>query len=70
MPKRSALQNAMEEKGWSEHDLADATGIDVGLIRRYLGLYGKPVKIGHINGPKIANALGMTLDALWGRNAA
>ena len=55
------LRAALVAKKLTDRQLAEATTIDIGLIRRYLT---GQVKVGTKNAGKVASALGLTLEAV------
>lgn len=66
------LRKAMKAADMDEHKLAEASGVDITLIRRYLDEdVEKRVDVGQKNAPRIAKALGIdTLKLLYGNRAA
>lgn len=65
MTNISLIKQAMERLGLSKAELARRSGIDPGLIGRYLD---GTVEIGLKNAPKLAAALELTVsDVLFGR---
>lgn len=69
-PKKQAalvLKEAMEAKGWDAIRLAEESGVDVTLIRRYL--HGQ-VSIGLKNAPLLAAPLGIEWSRLLPVKAA
>lgn len=61
------LERQLKRAGLTDHDLADATGVDVRLIRRYLW---NEVAIGIKNAPRLARALGLSVEeVLYGKGA-
>lgn len=69
------LRRAMKTAGMDEHKLAETSGVDITLIRRYLeDDPEKRVKVGEKNAPRIAKALNLTHDGivelLFGSRAA
>ncbi len=62
----------MKAAGFDEHKLAEVSGVDITLIRRYLDEdTEKRVKIGEKNAPRIAKALSVDIvELLYGHRAA
>lgn len=63
----AALKEAMDAKGWDAMELAEMSGVDVTLIRRYL--HGQ-VTVGLKNAPLLAAPLGIEWSRLLPVKAA
>lgn len=59
---RSSLQQLLEDRGWSQSALARVSGLSQAVISKYLLKKSEP---GARELAKIAEAFGVTMDALW-----